>query len=377
MKLPRKITLNRFFSQQIADIVGFSEFLWFYSKKRIMITSTFFEKYKNKLVKVFLMKRGRYNRPFLHLSTMTVLGIGVLIAPYLADTYPVFAAKNESILDLTAPEAQQQSIIVGENVFQTEISDKPRDEIIIYMVQKGDTISTVARKFGVSEDTVKWANDLTSDNLSIGDELKILPVTGIAHKVSPGDTIYTIAKKYDTDAQGIVNYPFNDFANPETFSLVSGQMVIVPEGIKPSEQPTVPRRPRYIAQQGSGKVSSAGFSWPLPGGGISTYPVWYHMAVDITSPLGVAVYAGQTGTVIKASSGTWDGGYGTNIMIDDGAGTQTLYAHLLSLNVSVGDSVVAGKTIIGLNGSTGRSTGPHVHFEIRKNGVLVNPISYL
>lgn len=309
---------------------------------------------------------------------MVVLGIGVLVAPFLADTYPIFSSKaSESLVDLTSKEAQQQSIIVGENVFATEISEKPRDKIIDYIVQKGDTLSTIAKKFGIDEDTIRWANDMTSDNIGIGDTVKILPVSGIAHKVAPGDTVYTIAKKYDTDAQGIVNYPFNDFSNPETFSLITGQILIVPEGIKPSEQPIAPRRPRYIAQQGSGRVSNAGFSWPLPGGGISTYPAWYHMALDITAPLGVPVFAGQTGTVIKASSGVWDGGYGTNIVIDDGAGTQTLYAHLLSLNVSVGDTVAAGKTVIGLNGSTGRSTGPHVHFEIRKNGALVNPISYL
>lgn len=364
------------FSYLSREPVNFLGYLLFYSRKKILIASVIFERNKNRLVKFFLMKRGRYNRPFLHVTTMGVLGIGVLVAPYLADTYPIFSSSAaKSLQDLSG--SAQQSIIVGENAFQTEVSEKPRDKVITYTVQKGDTLSTIAKKFGISEDTVKWENDLSGDTLGIGDELKILPVSGIAHKVAPSDTVYTIAKKYDTNPQQIVDFPFNDFANPETFSLIDGQILIVPDGIKPSEQPTTPRRPLYIAREGSGVVSGAGFSWPLPGGGVSQPFAWYHAGIDITSPLGVPVYAGQSGTVIKASSGTWDGGYGTNLIIDDGNGTQTLYAHLLSLSVSVGDKVVAGKTVIGANGSTGRSTGPHVHFELRKNGTVVNPLGYL
>lgn len=378
MKQITKRKLYIFCKKEIDDFVGFLEFFYSYSKKKVVATSRFFEKNKNRLVKFFLMKRGRYNRPFLHLTTMAVLGLGVLIAPYLADTYPIFSSKaSESLVDLTSKEAQQQSIIVGENVFETEISEKPRDKVIDYLVQKGDTIATIAKKFGIDEDTIRWANDLASDNIGIGDTLKILPVSGIAHKVASGDTVYTVAKKYDTNAQKIVDFPFNDFSNPETFSLVSGQILIVPDGIKPSERPSIPRQPRYLAIEGSGKVSSSGFAWPFPGGGISQYASWYHMALDIAGSVGAPIVAAQTGTVTKTSVGMWDGGYGTNMYISDGSGTETHYAHLLGINVSVGDKVVAGKTVIGFNGSTGRSTGPHVHFEIRKNGILVNPIAYL
>lgn len=307
---------------------------------------------------------------------MGVLGIGVLVAPYLADTYPIFSTKaSESLVDLTSKEAQQQSIIVGEDVFQTEVSEKPRDKIITYTVQKGDTISTVAHKFGIDEDTIKWANDLTSDDLSIGDELKILPVTGIAHKVTSGDTVYTIAKKYNTDAQKIVDFPFNDFANPETFSLVEGQILIVPDGIKPSEQPTI-KRQTYYATGPATSVPSGGFTWPVRGG-VSQFASWYHMALDITSPLGTPIVAAQNGTVTVVSVGGWDTGYGTNVWVSDGNGMDTHYAHMKAVNVSVGQRVNAGKSVIGWIGMTGRTTGPHVHFEIRKNGVLVNPLPYL
>lgn len=368
---------NEFRMRRKEEFVGFLSFWGYYLKRKIVAFSITFEKNKNKLVKFFLMKRGRYNRPFLHLTTMGVLGLGVLVAPYLADTYPIFSSKaSESLVDLSSPTASQESIIVGENVFQTDISEKPRDKILTYIVQKGDTISTVAKKFGISTDTVKWSNDLTSDDIAIGDSLKILPVSGMSHKVSKGDTIYSIAKKYDTEAQKIADFPFNDFANPENFALVEGQMLIVPDGIKPSEKPTAPRRPTYFATGPATQVSGGGFTWPLRGG-VSQFASWYHMALDIMSDVGTPIVAAQNGTVTGVSVGSWDGGYGTNAWISNGAGMDSHYAHMSGVNVSVGQQVVGGRTVVGWVGMTGRTTGPHLHFEIRSNGALVNPISYL
>lgn len=361
--------INRFISK-------FPEFLRFFSfflKHKVTGFSIVFENYKNILVRFFMMKRGRYSRPFLHLSTMGVLTLGVIIAPFLASTYPVFSQNGTTAATIASP-SSGQSIVVGEDAFQTQISQKPRDKALIYTVQKGDTLSTIALKYGISEDTIKWANDLSNDNITVGDTLEILPVTGLSYKVQSGDTVYTIAKKFDTDPQKIVDFPFNDFANPETFSLVTGQMLLVPDGIKPSEQPFI-KRQIFIAQSPT-SVSSAGFTWPLSGG-ISQFASWYHMAIDITNPVGTPIVAAQSGKVTKISTGTWDGGYGNNIMIDNGGGYQTLYAHMSGVNVSIGQEVVAGKTVIGFVGNTGRSTGSHLHFEIRQNGVLVNPLSFL
>lgn len=357
-------------------LFAFPEFLSFfyaYLKSKTIGFSLLFEANKNILVRFFIMKRGRYSRPFLHFATMGVLTIGVILAPFLASTYPIFS-QNSTTAAKIASSAQAQSIFVGENLFQTDISQKPRDKVISYTVQKGDTISTIAEKFGISTETIKWQNNLINDNLSVGDSLEILPVTGVAYKVQSGDTVYTIAKKFDTIAQKIVDFPFNDFANPETFSLVSGQILIVPDGVKPSEQPFIKRR-IYIAQ-GPTSVSSAGFTWPISGG-ISQFASWYHMALDITNPTGTPIVAAQGGTVTKISTGTWDGGYGNNIIIDSGGGFQTLYAHMSGVNVGIGQQVVGGKTVIGYVGNTGRSTGPHLHFEIRRNGVLANPLPYL
>lgn len=310
----------------------------------------------------------------MHTGAVSVLALGVMIAPFLAETYPIFSKGNAEANVWQNSSETQQSVTVDSNVFQTDISQKPRDKVIAYRVENGDTLSTIAKKFNISVDTIRWANNLINDNLTIGDELRILPVTGIAHKVSKGESVYTIAKKYDTNPQQIVDFPFNDFANPETFSLVEGQQLIVPDGVKPAEQPTY-KRQTYLVQ-GPITVSGAGFSWPAKGL-ISQFASWYHMALDIAAPYGTPIVAARSGRVIKELAGVWDGGYGNNLIIDSGDGYETLYSHLSTFNVGVGDDVVGGKSVIGAIGMTGRTTGPHVHFEIRKNGVLINPLPYL
>lgn len=366
------------FAVFLSHLISFLEFFLYYTKRKIFGFSHSFERNKNKLVKFFMMKRGRYNRPFLHLTTMGVLFIGVLIAPYLADTYPIFASNASTIADLNDASNKEQSIIVGTDVFQTIRSDRPRDGIITYTVEKGDTISTIAKKFGISTDTIKWENDLTSDDVTVGDQLRILPVTGISHKVESGETIYTIAKKFATDPQKIVDFPSNDFANPETFSLVTGEILIVPDGVEPSEQSTSqPQTPHVFVAQPV-PVSGGKFVFPLPNNtGISQYASWYHMALDITAPFGTPIYAAENGTVTYVSVGTYDTGYGNNVWVSNGSGIDTHYAHMKAVNVSAGQQVVAGQTVIGWVGLTGRTTGPHLHFEVRQNGVLVNPLGYV
>lgn len=352
----------------------FFDFVFFYFKKKIVTSSHRFEKNKNQMVKFFLMKRGRYNRPFLHLTTMGVLGVGVTIAPFLADTYPIFASQ-EPQLQLASSAAEKQSVLVGEEVFQTEVSQKPRDKIITYRVERGDTLSTIAKKFGISEDTITWANDLKGDSLSIGDELKILPVSGISHKVAEGETIYTVAKKYNTEPQKIADFPFNEFAgNGETLALVTGQILIVPDGIKPSERPVIKRQVQIA--QGPVPVASGGFTYPVRGG-ISQFYSWYHPGLDITAPLGTPLVAAHSGTVTTVSVGSYDGGYGTNIWISNGNGIESHYAHMSNVNVSAGQRVIGGQTVIGWIGLTGRTTGPHVHFEMKSGGGYVNPLGYI
>ncbi len=257
---------------------------------------------------------------------------------------------------------------------QTEMSDqRVRDEIINYTVEEGDTVSTIADKFGITPETIRWQNNLSGDKIKVGQSLEILPVAGISHKVQKGDTVYSIAKKYDIDPQPIVNYPFNTFMNDETFELAVGQTVIVPGGIKPSEIPTAPRT-RFITPDAGTVVASGNFVWPTSGR-ITQNFVWYHQGLDIANRESPSVLAADSGTVVIA--GWIDSyGYGNRVMIDHGNGFRTLYAHLSSISVRVGQSVARGN-VIGRMGSTGRSTGIHLHFEVIRNGVHINPLTVL
>lgn len=361
---------------QLGKFVKFFKFLLYYARKKVIWLSVLFEKNKNILVKLFTIKRGRYNRPFLHTAAIGVLSVGVIVSPFLADTFPIFASSSDVLGEDVFDE--KQSIIVGEDVFKTNVSQKPRDKVILYTVQKGDTVSTIAEKFSspdnpISADTIRFANDLKNDNITVGDELRILPVTGIEYKVAKGDSVYSIAEKLNTEPQKIVDFPFNDFADPETFALVEGQKLIVPDGVMPSTKPYI-RRQVYIAQ---GSISGSSlFSWPVRGG-ISQFASWYHMALDITADVGTPIIAGQDGVVTEIYVGGWNNGYGTSVWVSDGNGLDSHYAHLGSVGVSIGQKVERGSTVVGYIGMTGRTTGPHVHFEIRKHGILVDPLSYL
>lgn len=352
---------------------AFLAFLKIYIKDKLIFFSTIFEGRKNAVVKGILIKRGKKNRFFLHLSIMAILTIGVLISPFISETQLFGKGKSQ----VTFAQAPDDSLsLTQENVFQTKNTVGIRDEIIEYTVQKGDTVSSIGEKFGISSDTIKWANDLTSDDITIGDKLSILPVTGVAHKVQAGDTVYTIAKKYDINAQGIADFPFNDFANPQTFSLVTGQIVIVPDGVKPEEQV----KPQYTRQAyiatGPVTVTDSGFTWPVSGS-LNQGFYWYHTGIDIGAGFGTPVIAAQSGSVSEVYTSGWNGGYGTHVIISGDNGYTTLYAHMNGVNVSGGSRVVAGKTVIGWVGLTGRTTGAHLHFEVRSSGGNQNPLSFL
>lgn len=358
----------------MSELKSFMRFFKIYTQDKLIFASNAFETRKNAMVKGVLIKRGKRNRFFLHLSIMVILTAGVLISPFISESQ--LFGKNKDLLSFAQEQTPSSLTLTQDNVFQTQSTVGMRDKIIIYTVQKGDTISTIARKFGISEDTIKWQNNLTSDDLSIGENLDILPVTGMAHKVASGDTVYSIAKKYGVDAQAVVDFPFNDFANPQTFSLVTGQIVIVPDGVKPEERV----KPQYIRQTyiatGPVTITGSGFTWPLQGS-LNQGFSWYHQAVDLGAALGTPIIAAHNGVVGQAYGGGWNYGYGVHVVISGDNGYSTLYAHMTSLNVSAGDRVSAGKTVIGWVGLTGRTTGPHLHFEIRSSGGNLNPLGFL
>lgn len=375
-KLPSK--LNSFvvlLSNIKAEFVSFILFLSSYTRDKVMFFSSRFEKHKNVVVKSILIKRGKRNRFFLHVSAMAVLSFGVLISPLITEQNPF--SKNKNLLSFAQDITEEKQSLTPQDVFQTQLSDKPRSEVITYTVQNGDTLSGIAKKYAVSEDTLRWENNLRDDDITVGDTIQVLPVSGIAHKVVSGDTIYTIAKKYSSNPQAIVDFPFNDFADPQTFSLVIGQTIIVPEGIQPQAAPSyIAKRPTYSIPSGSVPANGAGFAWPVSGT-MNQYYSWYHKAVDLGAPVGTPVYAAQTGSVSEAIAGGWNYGYGTHVIIAGDNGYQSMYAHMNALNVSSGQRVVAGSTVVGWVGMTGRTTGPHLHFEVRSGGAFYDPLSFL
>jgi murein DD-endopeptidase MepM/ murein hydrolase activator NlpD len=320
-----------------------------------------FETNKSIIVDILMAKRGGYQRPFLHFSLGILFVAGVLSAPILA------SAQNGNVSNFTPPSAVVSSIDITEYGVQTQVSEKPRDQVINYGVVKGDTLSTIAEKFGVSVDTIKWSNDISRDSLTIGQNIKIPPVTGVVHKVRDGETVYSIAKKYKTDAQKIVNFPFNDFADLDSFALNVGQTLVVPDGVVEAAPAIVIPAPSVFAG-GTGQ-----FMWPT-NGVITQYPIWYHMALDIANPSMPAISASDDGVVVLVQYLKYD--YGQHVIIDHGNGYQTLYGHMSEIYVTPGQKVSRG-TVIGRMGSTGRSTGTHLHFEIRRNGVTQNPLSFL
>ena len=192
-----------------------------------------FEKSKGFMVASLYRQRGKMAKRLMHSGMAGIAAFGVMVAPIVAEEFP-----GSNVDPWEAPSPSNVLSATTENeLVETVFSDgEYRDSVVEYEVKEGDTVSSIAEKFGISSDTIRWENDLQSkDSIKVGQTLEILPVTGVSHKVSKGDTVYSIAKKYDIDPQGIVNYPFNTFVNDETFELAIGQTLMVPEGVIQSQ----------------------------------------------------------------------------------------------------------------------------------------------
>ncbi len=267
----------------------------------------------------------------------------------------------------------------------TNVPKRVRRDVQKYTVMPGDTVSDIADQFEVSADTVLWANPKLEDNpdlLSVGQALNIPPTNGVLYTVANGDTLQKIADKFkgknkiDTILQNIMDSEFNqqhyDVKTPD-FQLNAGDLLMVPGGFKPYI-------PRVVnAYSGPIPVSAArgtgNLGWPVSGR--ITQKFWTrHPGIDIGAPKGSPVYAADSGYVVTAG---WDQervSYGYMILINHGNGYITRYAHLSAFNVELGDSVKKGQ-LIGRVGSTGNSTGPHLHFEVIDRGVHRNPFIFL
>lgn len=233
-----------------------------------------------------------------------------------------------------------------------------------YVVHKGDTLADVAKMFGVSVDTIAWANEIDRKTaLRVGQTLVILPLDGVLYTVKKGDTLRGIAKKYKGNIDEITTY--NDLG--EDTVLAIGDTLIIPNGeqVAISATKTAPR-PSSSARFAFYPSYDGYYLFPLQSG-TRSQGLHGHNGIDYGAPRGTPVYAAADG-IVKVSNyrtgNPWFGGYGNYIMIEHGNGTQTLYAHLSAVSISAGDTVSKGQTI-GKTGNTGRSTGPHLHFEVR------------
>ncbi len=233
-------------------------------------------------------------------------------------------------------------------------------QISLYVVRKGDTLSSIAKMFGVSTNTILWTNDLKSaKDLHEGDQLVILPISGIKHVVAKGETVASLAKKYKGDVDEI--RAFNGLSSDAT--LVVGDEIIIPYGVESVTLVHSSSAPTEKLHGAGGPVLAGYYLRPIIGGK-ETQGLHGYNAVDLGTPPGTPVMAAANGTVTVSRTYGYNGGYGLYVVISHPNGTQTLYAHLSSVIVSVGQQVVQGQ-VIGYSGTSGKSTGPHLHFEVR------------
>jgi len=266
--------------------------------------------------------------------------------------------------------------LVKPDIVNTDDAKSSIGAIQEYTVSEGDTISKIAARFGVSVNTVLWANNLSfSSYVKPGQKLLVPTMTGVIYKVAKGDTLSKIAQKFNIPADKISSA--NGLAGG---NLAIGNNLIIPGGVI-----ITTAKPRTAAVAAPARTVSNNNTVPVSGTGRMTWPNgcqritqyfkgWLHTGVDIACPWGTPLHAADSGRVSRVQYGKT--GYGYNVIIDHGRGIQTLYGHMSSINVGVGDYVEKGD-VIGDEGSTGRSTGPHLHFEVRINGGTVNPLTYI
>ena len=279
------------------------------------------------------------------------------------------------------------SVLGRKSELYTAIPNRPREDAIIHVVEPGDSVFQISKTYNLTPETILWANyDLlrdSPDSLSIGMELKIPPVNGVYYTWKEGDTLEGVADTFKAVVEDILDFSGNklDLTNPE---VMAGEQIMIPGGEREFRSWVVPQ----IARKNSGvspSVYGAGactgdydgaygsgyFIWPTNNHFLSGNDFWSgHLGIDIAGATGDQVWASDAGVVVFA--GWAQGGYGNMVMVDHGNGYQTLYAHLNAVRTYCGRSVGAG-SLIGSVGSTGNSTGPHLHFEIRVWGQFINP----
>lgn len=327
---------------------------------------------KEYLISKLIWSRGKLGKPIADFVVITTSFLVFLVGSIFNSNQLVNSSSaNPDIFKNTIdfiPQYQSTLLLVPE--------ERKRNETIKYTVQSGDTLFSIGQNYKISVDALRYINNLSdADSLSIGQVLSIPPISGIIHKVKSGDNLSSISKLYDVPSQAIADFNYLT----DLTSLKIGSELVIPDAKIP--QQVTAQTPSSGTQIGEVQFES-GFKkgwclWPTSTRIITQYFYWYHSGIDVATPWFTAmppIYACAGGRVVRAG---WDPtGYGISIIIDHGNGYQTLYAHLSKLRVSYGDYVKQGQTI-GVMGNTGRSTGPHLHFEVRRNSVKLNPLNHV
>lgn len=285
----------------------------------------------------------------------------------------VFLSEEEILKEqFTGAIAAGGTAIIKQDIATTDIDRRRRTKPEEHIVQAGDTVTGIARKYDVSVNTILWENSLSAYSIIRPDKkLIILPSSGLTHKVKKNDTIEKLAKTYQVETEAILEA--NNLLDGTVLKIE--QVVFVPEGLKPKPTPSI----RYYQPPTSGFVAApqdGSFIWPTNGYRITQYFTWRHFGLDIGNRSGQPIYAAADGEVTISSQGRWNGGYGTQVVIEHGNGIKTRYAHNSYNLVSVGQKITQGQPIAAI-GSTGRSSGSHLHFEIMVNSRRVNPLNYI
>jgi len=334
-------------------------------------------------------------------AQVVALAVAVLLAPIFIPSRVVAELSVEmdsagGLLAIDSPDFSLDSIAMTDDGFlikntsQSAVVDNSElSDLIEYVVEDGDVLSSIARRFGVSMDTIVWENNIANPHqLTPGVKLNILPVSGITHPVKSGDTIVSIAKKYGIEKEKIAKQNQialdSELTIDENIIVPGGKRIIASTyvatasstGTYASYKPPVAIDGAIIIANGAQNKDG---TWMIkPTSGIyTTYFRAGHWAVDIADSSKPQISAAANGTVVKAQCG-WNGGYGCVIVLDHGDGFQTLYAHLSEIAVAVGNSVSQGSKI-GTMGNTGRvygRTGIHLHFEVIDNGKKKNPLAF-
>lgn len=263
-------------------------------------------------------------------------------------------------------------------ITQPQASVAQRTEVETYVVQEGDVLGSIAEKFGLKLNTVLWANNLTyRSTIKPGQELTILPVDGVTYKAKNGDTISGIVKKYGSSEEKIL--AFNNLSDPSDLQI--GQTLILPDA-EPLKTATVrytaPVSKIFTGGSSSPSVATGSWTWPTDGCYITVYFNQYyryglHKGLDIDGDYTSNIYASRAGTITRAS---YFGNYGNCVEIDHGDGYITRYGHLSKFGVSAGD-VIGDGVFLGKMGTSGLSTGTHLHFEIMDGKTKVNPLNFI